>query len=108
MIGKVLNEQERREELERLAHTRQQRNNFYMSESAKTLKNRKSQMSGAELKSIRERLTRRPIHSRPKPKSEVGLGFVLNEAARTPGERLPWSPDGKPSAGAPEPDYQIK
>ena len=46
MIGKTLNEKERREELERLAHIRQQRMNFYQSESTKTLKNRRSNMSG--------------------------------------------------------------
>ena len=102
MVGKVMNEQERREELERLAHIRQQRNNFDLSESAKTLKNRRSNLSSAERKSIRERLTRRSAYSKPKPKSEVGLGFVLKESAKRPGERLPWSPDGQPSLGAPK------
>ena len=39
-VGKTMSDQERRDKLERLAHVRQQKNNFFISESAKKLKNR--------------------------------------------------------------------
>jgi len=77
MYGKVLDEQEKREELERLAHVRQQKNNFFASESAKKLKQRKSDMPTSERKAIRDRLTKRPEHEKPRPKSPTNLGHVL-------------------------------
>ena len=101
MIGKVRNEQERREELERLAHTRQQRTNFYQSDSAKALKARKSSMTPVERKTIQSRLTRRTASCPAKPKSVTNLGFVTGEHHSTPGTRLKGSPDGKP-VGSPQ------
>ena len=67
LVGRLMSEQERRDELERLAHVKQQKNNFYVSESAKKLKNRKSDMPTAERKAIRARLTKRAPHSPPRP-----------------------------------------
>lgn len=101
MIGKVRNEQERREELERLAHTRQQRTNFYQSDSAKALKARKSSMTPVERKTIQSRLTRRTASCPAKPKSVTNLGFVTGEHHSTPGTRLKGSPEGKP-IGSPQ------
>jgi len=77
MYGKILDEKEKREELERLAHARQQRINFYASDSAKKLKQRKSDMPASERKAIRERLTKRHGHDKPRPQSPTNLGHVL-------------------------------
>ena len=74
MYGKVLDEQEKRETLHRLALKRQQSNNFYLSESAKNVSNNKSSISAAERKAIRNRLATRPAHTPPRPKSPMGLG----------------------------------
>ena len=84
MYGKVLNEKEKRDELERLAHVRQQKINWYTSESAKKLKARKSDMPASERKSIRDRLTKRPVHNAPVPKSPTNLGHVLATGAMSP------------------------
>jgi len=105
MVGKILNEKERRDELERLAHVRQQKINFYQSDSAKKLKNRKSDMPASERKSIRDRLTKRPSHAMPRPKSPTNLGHVLatgefsassptRETPKTPKSRAAISPPG--------------
>ena len=77
MEGKILNEKERRDELERLAHNRQQKMNWYTSESSKKLKNRKSDLPTSERKSINQRLTKSPPHLAPRPKSPMNLGHVL-------------------------------
>ena len=85
MIGKIMSEQERRDSLERLAHVRQQKNNFYISESAKKLRNRKSDLPQSERKSIRDRLTKRPSHTPPRPKSATNLAHTLATGEPAPG-----------------------
>lgn len=84
MVGKILDEKEKRDTMERLAHERQQRINFYQSDSAKKLKNRKSEMPAAERKAVRERLTKRPAHEQPRSKSATNLGHVLATGAMAP------------------------
>ena len=56
MQGKIMNEKEERDALEDRAHKFQQKTNFYMSESAKKLRQRKSDMAPSERKAIQSRL----------------------------------------------------
>jgi len=90
MNGKVQNEKEEQEERERVAHQRQQANNWYMSDSAKKLRARKTDMPASQRKTIQQRLQKRPGHTPPRPKSPMGLGHVL-----ATGEYGPGSPDRK-------------
>ena len=85
MYGKVMNEKEILDERERLAHVKQQKNNWYMSESAKKLKQRKSDMPASERKAIQNRLTKRPEHTPPRPKSPTGTGHMLATGEASPG-----------------------
>lgn len=85
MNGYIMNEQEKRDELELTMRRKQQKNNFYMSESAKKLKNRKTDMPASERKAIQNRLASRPAHAQPRPKSPTGLGHVLATGEESPG-----------------------
>lgn len=87
MVGKINNEKEARDEAERVAHTRQQRNNFYQSDSAKKLKQRKSDMAPSERKQIMSRLTNRPAHKQARPKSPTGTGHFCEDGVLSPGRR---------------------
>lgn len=90
MIGKVMNEEERRWTLERLAHERQQRTNFYLSPQTQNMRRRKSRVPLTERKETQSRLFR--SHSPPRPKSRTNLGFVAKD-----GTPVPHSPLGSPS-----------
>lgn len=85
MNGYIMNEQEKRDELELTMRKKQQKNNFYMSESAKKLKNRKTDMPASERKAIQNRLAARPAHSQPRPKSPTGRGHMLATGEESPG-----------------------
>ena len=74
MYGKVLDEQEKRETLHRLALKRQQSNNFYLSESAKNVSNNKSSISAAERKAIRTASQHGQRTHRRAPRARWGLG----------------------------------
>lgn len=77
-LGRRLNELERQEELARLCTMRQQRTNFYVSESAGKLQRAKTDMSKSERKTVRDRLTKRTAAcSTVRPKSPTNLGHVL-------------------------------
>ena len=93
MVGKVMDEQEKRDKLELLNRRRQQRNNFYISDSAKKLNNRKSSMDKEERKKVQSRLTQRPAHSPPRPKSPSNQGHVMFT-----GEPSPCSPKRSPKS----------
>jgi len=84
MNGLIQNEKEARDELERQCHVRQQRNNWYMSESAKNLTKRSTDMSTSERKKIRDRLQKRPGHTPPRPKSPTGQGHILATGDQSP------------------------
>jgi len=102
--GKWLNDQERREELERLATVRQQKINWYRSEPCRSLTSAKSGQTKAERKSARDRLTKVPKHMQPVDKVKTGKGHLLlatNEPApmsisppRTPKSRAAVSSPG--------------
>ena len=98
IVARIMSEKERRDELERIAHVRQQKINFYESPSVKKLKQRKSDMPKSERKKITERLTARPTHSPPRPKSPTNRGHVLATGELSP--RLE-SPKGSPKSRAP-------
>ena len=70
MMGRALNEQERRETLQRLSLQRRLNDNFFLSKSAKNLANKTTDMSPSERQTIRNRLATRPAHSPPRKKSE--------------------------------------
>jgi hypothetical protein len=104
MYGKVLDEKEKRDELERLAHVRQQKINFYTSESAAKLKARKSDMPASERKAIRDRLTKRPAHDKPRPKSATNMGHVMATGDATPaspGSASPTTPKSRAMISSP-------
>jgi hypothetical protein len=77
--GRIQDEQEQRDVLEREAHERQQRNNFYISPQASNLTRRKSRAPISERKQTRERLYKRPERSPPRPKSATNLGFLMSD-----------------------------
>ena len=89
-IGKALNEKERQDALERLATMRQQKTNFYISESASKLMQAKSDMPKAERKTVRDRLYKptKTVANKLRPKSPTNLGHVL-----ATGEHAPSSPE---------------
>jgi hypothetical protein len=87
MQGKAMLEKEARDDAERKAHVRQQRNNFYMSESAKKLKQRATLMDPEERKEIRDRLATRPNHTPPRPKSPTNTGHIMPTGELSPGKR---------------------
>ena len=95
-IGKVANVKERRGDVELEAMVRQQHTNFFMSESAQTLRERKSRLPAAERKSIRQRLTRAPSHLAPRTKSPTNLGHLMRN-----GDHSVNSPD-RPDAVSPK------
>ena len=103
MVGKIMDEQERRETLHRLALRRQQRNNFYLSESAKKLQNKKTNMPKEERKEIRQRLAKRPDHTPPRPKSPTAQGHILATGEVSPSERsrIPLSPKSRAEVSSP-------
>ena len=93
-----MSDQERRDKLERLAHVRQQKNNFFISESAKKLKNRKSDLPKAERKAITERLTKQRSHLPPRPKSPTNVAHMVlatGGASSLASASSPASPDSR-------------
>ena len=104
-LGRRLNEIERQEELARLATMRQQRTNFYVSESAGKLMKAKTDMSKSERKTVRERLTKRTVAcSTVKSKAPTNLGHVLatgEHAANSPVNSPPKQPKSRALVSSP-------
>lgn len=91
-IGMAANEKERLEILARQATMRQQKHNFWVSESASKLAAAKTDMPKSERKQVKERLFKRTAScNQIKPKSPTNLGHVL-----ATGEHAPQSPVRQP------------
>lgn len=104
-LGRRLNEIERQDELARLATMRQQRTNFFVSESAGKLMKAKTDMSKSERKTVRERLTKRTVAcSTVKGKAATNLGHVLatgEHAANSPVNSPPKTPKSRALVSSP-------
>ena len=99
MEGKVRDEQEARYKLELLCHKRQQATNFYMSDSAKTLRARKTNMSAAERKKSRDRLCTPSRASPPRGKATTNVGHLMNDGSASPSTPTE-SPKARPKSKA--------
>jgi len=104
-IGMAANEKERQEILARAATRRQQRHNYYISESASKLAKAKSDMPKSERKSVKERLYKRTVSSgQVRPKSPTNLGHMLatgDHAPQSPVRQTPKSPKSRAAVSSP-------
>jgi len=107
-------EAERRKNMERLAHERQQANNFYLSPEAQNLTRRKARVPLSERKVAQQRLCHRSIYRPARPKSATNVGFItadgmpavfypLATAASTPKPVPKSRAKVSPPDGAPQP-----
>ena len=92
-VGMALNAKERQDILERAATRRQQKHNYYISDSASKLAQAKCEMPKSERKSVKERLYKRTVSCGfIKPKSPTNLGHVLHTGEHSPQSPVRQSP----------------